>query len=594
MSYPWRGRAALLLALGSLLGTGCARESEAPTTRPSVFIYLVDTLRPDHLGLYGYERGTSPRLDAFGRDAVVFENAYTTSAWTRPAAASLLTGLLPPDHRAVTKSARIPSEVKLVGEYLRPLGYESAAFSGNFMVLEEWGFDQGFDHFADLTQEATKPRGEEVVDRALEHLETMGDGPVLVYVHTVDPHGPYRPSPPFDARFGAAGTGKVLLPRNIDRTVAEDDLRATVDAYDGEIAYTDQQFGRFLDYLRSSGRYEDSLVVFVSDHGEEFLEHGEGGHARTLYEELVRVPMIVKFPNRMHAGQRIRERVSLVDVLPTILAANDVARPQGLAGVDLAGVPDGDVAALDRRPLFFDLDVYRSDGSIRVLDGVLQGPWKLIRYTYPEVSTELFDLSRDPSESRDRAGELGEEVERLGRLIQGTRPAGPSGVVMLFLGAAKRDARVFEGEARTEGTFVGLQLGELEEEDAVWLDPSGQVLRWRVVCRERNRADVDELSFRLFPPDASFEIESLRDEGGAAAHLYLGQERVRAQEPRSFREDSPELRIDRVAFARWKAAARERPPPAGGYLFSVPALDLEEEEIDEETLERLRALGYVR
>jgi len=597
-----RTRAAAPLAaaclLPTLLAAGCGPGSGAGGAPPSVFIYLVDTLRPDHLGPYGYDRGTTPALDAFARDAVVFENAYTPAAWTRPATASLLTGLLPPDHGAVTKLARIPAEVELAGEYLRPLGYETAAFVANVNVIEKWGFDQGFDHFVDVNKGPGKPRAEELLDLALEHLERLGDGPVLFYVHALDPHGPYRPPAPFD-ELGRAGRGKVVHPRDLDGTVGERDLRATVDAYDGEIAYTDQQFGRFLQHLRDSGRYDDALVVFVSDHGEEFLEHGEGGHAHTLYEELVRVPLIVKFPRGQHAGRRVAGRASLIDVLPTVLAASGAARPEALPGTDLARAAAGD-SSLDGRPLFFDLDVYRSDGTVRILDGVLDGPLKLIRHTAPDVSAELFELERDPDEQRNLAGELPGEVERLGRLVEATRPADRAGIVVILQGDGRAEARVFEGELRTDGTFGGLETRGLEEEDRVWLEPGDQVLRWRVVSRSHKkgnavqlRTDADEFSFQLLPGDAGFTAQTCREGQGDPVPLFLGPARKPAGPARSFRPDSPEIAVEASAFGRWRAEAREGALPSGAYLLAVQR-KVEEAEFDEEDLERLRALGYVR
>ena len=170
--------ASLAHALAALLvvSAGCRSASVTPT-RPNVVVYLVDTLRPDHLGVYGYERDTSPALDAFARDAVVFDQAYSPSAWTRPACASLLTGLNPQKHRAITRDDTLGAEVELLSEYLQALDYRTAGVVSNPNVIALWGFDQGFDWFEDVPAATHHARADAVNEAVFRRLRALGSGP---------------------------------------------------------------------------------------------------------------------------------------------------------------------------------------------------------------------------------------------------------------------------------------------------------------------------------------------------------------------------------------------------------------------------------
>jgi arylsulfatase A-like enzyme len=237
------------LATALLLAGGCSPQP------PNVVIYLVDTLRQDHLGLYGYECDTSPRLGEFAKDAVVYRAAYSPTSWTKPAVTSLLSGRYPSAHGAVKRDSTLDADVQLVGEYLREAGYQTAAFVTNPNVLPVWGFERGFDRFYDIESVARSARADRVNEVVFEHLAQDPREPFLLYVHTRDPHKPYAPPVPYARMWAGEGDARVA-------------------AYDGEIRFNDHHFGRLLDHLEAAGLYRDALIVFTSDHGEELGERG--------------------------------------------------------------------------------------------------------------------------------------------------------------------------------------------------------------------------------------------------------------------------------------------------------------------------------
>lgn len=179
-----------------------------PVVKHNVVIYLVDTLRADHLGVYGYERETSPRLDAFAKDAVVFERAYAPSSWTKPSTASLLTGLHPRRHGGITRDNKLADRIELLSEHLDALGYHTVAFMTNPNTVAMWGFDQGFDVFYDIHNPDHQPKAEDVANKVFEHMDAHADQPFFYYIHTLDPHDPYSGAGRLTPAVGRARCGK--------------------------------------------------------------------------------------------------------------------------------------------------------------------------------------------------------------------------------------------------------------------------------------------------------------------------------------------------------------------------------------------------
>lgn len=401
-------------------------ESVAPATavpaaaarRPNLLVYVVDTLRADHLGCYGYPRPTSPELDRFARGAALYREARAQSSWTRPAMATLLTGLLPATHQAEDVRDRLSDRFDTLAERLGRAGYRTAMFTANANAAGQFGFRQGFDQFAYL-EERRRARGvhaqsEEVnravfawLSRVLEERRTQPERPFFLVVHTTDPHDPYTPRSPYRERFAAQvedrSIGSLASLRRIgDLPVAEAPARAVAlrALYDAEIASNDAAFGALLARLDSTGLAADTVVVFTSDHGEEFFEHGGWLHGRTLYEEQLRVPLVVRVPGG--AGRALPGPAEQIDLAPTLLELAGLPADDGLPGRSLLAEISGGGGAADRdaRTAFATLDRRGVRGAAAV-----RAQWKLL---FREQSGkallrppfELYALSSDPGERR--------------------------------------------------------------------------------------------------------------------------------------------------------------------------------------------------
>jgi arylsulfatase len=337
---------ARLLAL-ALLAAGCGsgEEEELPEPRAGrrdVLLVVVDTLRADHLGCYGYGRPTSPVIDRLASEGALFERVVSASAFTGPAVASIHTGRYPRCHSfgVANGSFLLAPEEETVAERFRAAGYRTGAVVCNPVLPRRLGFDQGFETYDHRMQQREKVRNapERVAapatDAAIAWLEGLAaDEPFFLWVHYMDPHGPYTPPPELEAAFApeepgpaippppakGANNGKGFVPW-YQAVREEHHLFEYVGRYDGEIAYMDRELGRLFDALRAMGRYEDTLIVLTSDHGEAL---GEGGyyfcHGQHPTPDQSFVPMIVKHP-LAPAGARVGSAAGHVDVYRTLTA----------------------------------------------------------------------------------------------------------------------------------------------------------------------------------------------------------------------------------------------------------------------------------
>jgi arylsulfatase A-like enzyme len=400
-------------------------------------LVVVDTLRADHLGLYGAARDRTPELDRWGARGAVFERAFAPSSWTLPSVASLLTGLYPQAHGAGRyavparpgRAARrantgLGAGVPTLAELLAQRGYRTGGFVTNTFLRDAFGFARGFAHFDAASHRGAAARpAAAMVDAGLAWLDAQGEAPFLLFLHLMDPHLPYAPAPPARGRFAADdAAGRLRVP--IPHRWAVRDARPPLDAaerafvaalYAEEVAYVDLQVGRLLDALAARGLFERALVVFAADHGEELWDHGDFEHGHSLYGELLRVPLVFWAPGL--APRRHAAPVSLVDVLPTLLDALSLPVPEGLDGVSLwptlargADPPAREIVA---------------HNTLRGHDrqALLAWPWKLVVDAEGGAS-ELYDLAADPGETRDlRAA----EPERAAQLLARLRERLPAG-----------------------------------------------------------------------------------------------------------------------------------------------------------------------
>lgn len=403
---------------------------EAPR-RPLVLIYLVDTLRADRVGVYGAERPLTPEIDAFAAEATLFERAVAQAPWTRPASASVLTGLTPLGHGVQTLDDRLTDEAVTLQEILQEAGYRTAAFSTNGHVTPRTGFGQGFEDFYFFTWNPPSSEVTEGVTQWLDEIEKEGeDRPLFLYVHTLDPHAPYQPPEDLRERFAPAvddpraGTHDYMV-----RTFGAkgEERRRMVSAlaplYDAEVAANDRSFGALLNVLRDRGLYDGALIVFVSDHGEELDEHGFLGHGNNLHGESLNVPLIVKWPGQA-TGARVAPRVQHVDLMPTILAHLGLESPAGmdLPGLDLALVRDAEPGSVPERSAVSHLD-YEERRAV----SVLRGDWKLIEPRSPRAGRHphLYRVTVDPAERRDLHEERPVRAGWLASLLRAVEQASP-------------------------------------------------------------------------------------------------------------------------------------------------------------------------
>jgi len=548
--------------------------SSARAANPLVVVYLVDALRADHTGPYGYSRKTTPALDAFARDAVVFEQAVTQAPWTKPAVASLMTSLPPTRHRVIRRFDGLSDRFVTLAELLAESGWATGAVVTNALVYaHQGGFDQGFDGFAGLHnrkgQRTRQVRAARVVDAALSWIDARRGRPTFLYVHTMDPHWPYRPPPPFDGMFAEA---QGWPPHEVE--TPEQERRRSIDQYDGEIAYGDQEFGRFLQQLRARELYDRALIVFLADHGEELFDHGGWGHGSTLYDELIRIPLLVKFPGGRYRGRRVGAQVQMIDLAPTILEATGGPVAPSFVGRPLQRVLDGDTRAI---PAFVSTQHWGV-----TLAGLRTEKDKYIRRFSPAAEEALFDLLQDPAERADRAGANSERVRALRAQTEAALPATSYRYTLRAFGNGS-----FSLAMRTTGRFEDVAASGLSAGETPRLDQDRQTLAVELPPRAGKPREV---SFRIRPMGATVRLEGTRS-GRPLRPKDVTYAVGRHPEGFPFVLPDPERENPLAEAERLFIPPSEE--SAGVRVWLVEPLDKTTHKIDEDTLDALRALGYV-
>ncbi len=366
------------------------------SARRRVLVWLSqDALRADHLSVYGYELPTSPRAEAWAAGAVVLEQASATASWTLPSLASQFTGRWPGSHGAVMN--KLATTDATLWQALAAAGFTVLGSSANEFVSDRHGLGGGFDL---LNSSERRARGQ--LRELLGHLGEWPGGDLALFVHLIDPHLPYDPPPAQRQRFDFGYRGRLTGDNHFHTRlpVGAEERRQLVALYDAEILAGDEEIGRFLDELRGRGLLESALIVYTSDHGEEFGEHGGFLHGRTLYQEALHVPLILAAPGL--APRRVTTPVSLVDLAPTVLDLLGLAPLPAAQGRSLRPLLEGRGAAPS--PVFSET-VLTADRS--QLLALRLGQWKYIarlprgaRSSSP-LEEQAYDLQADPGEQRD-------------------------------------------------------------------------------------------------------------------------------------------------------------------------------------------------
>jgi arylsulfatase A-like enzyme len=421
--------------------------------KSNVILVSIDTLRADHLGTYGYTRETSPALDSLAQDSAVFLNTFATSAWTLPSHASMLTSLFGFNHQIYYNDERIGPSLATLADVLRQDRFFCAAFTGGVYVGSRYGFSKGFDSFSERQGDfSVHDAAERAFQAVSEWIGQNQDKYFFLFVHTYQPHSPYDCPAPYNSVF--LGHDSNLQKVNIldylggregtFKPLSEEERQDFIGLYDGEIRYTDEWLIKpLLSRLKQLALYDRTMVIVTSDHGEEFFDHGGWEHGHTLYHELLRVPLIMKFPNSKFRGKRIETIVSQVDVMPTILEEMGIDdKDLGLDGRSLHPLLKGEsredrVFFADRRSHVTDTNtsqrVTLNDGRMKLILNKVFSPQELTFYLYPPPVTppvELYDLREDPAEKKNIADKNADLVRRLTAQMDGlfknARPRQPA------------------------------------------------------------------------------------------------------------------------------------------------------------------------
>lgn len=470
-------RVSLLALLGVVACSGSSGPSEPPSLpagdaeRPDVLLISVDTLRPDHLGAWGYERDTSPFLDTLAASGTRFANAWAPAPWTLPSHATMLSGQSPDHHGAIEGELTLPPALPLLQSTFQDAGYTTLGTVTTLFVSDRFGFDRGFSHYHDFGIDDEKknlsqtPDAEEAVDHVLQTLSTLPPGePVFSFLHLYDAHYPYAAPGEWEEKFDRKGNKDDIPYRNYQTHLRKQLSAAQMDhqvaQYDEEIAYVDHQLRRLVEAWRASGR--SLTVVLAADHGEEFGERGSWGHAHTLTPEQLHVPWLIDGPGVK--AQVVEERVGLEDLSSTVAGLAGLSHPGD--GVDRsAQVREGAAVPTQHTP-----GDYAETSRFRTLKLRWHSPpWDLY-WDLPSDTLEACDLSKDatcefleapPEEVATRL-----KAELLARV--GTPWTAKRGVVMQSSGVFVVDGKRFKKQVAV---------------------PAGQ-------------------GFALLPPDASFTVKA--------------------------------------------------------------------------------------
>ena len=383
---------------------------------PNVLLISVDTLRADHLQVYGYSRKTSPQMDRLARQGVLFERAISQSSWTLPSHASMFSGLYPAQHGCVFQlTDKLGVSNHTFAERLLNEGYRTMAVTSVVYLSPTYGLDQGFERFVLMDGEIA----ENVVDKALSLLKKREDRPFFLFVHLFDPHEPYTPPLRYSNYFAnsphkaslSTEKKKYIFDGEVVR-ISDKGMADFIDSYDGEIRYVDDQLARVFSYLRAQGILDSTIVILTSDHGESFGEHNLWGHHSSLYNEQIHVPLILRYPLELKGPQRIAPPVDAsVRIMPTVLEMVGITDRHLIAGSLLPMIEAQGTGKVNTA--YSELHI-----SEDYLWSVVQPDWKLVATQHGNKDTrpkrvQLFDPVDDWRDDRDVADFHPDVVQQL-------------------------------------------------------------------------------------------------------------------------------------------------------------------------------------
>ncbi len=415
-----------------------------------VFLILADTLRADHLGTYGHKGKVSRNLTAFSEDCAVFDNCFSTTSWTLPAHISLFTGRNIDNHGVYSKHFRLSEEIPVLTESISKNRY-ALSFNEGAFVQYKYGFFRGFDTYSSKVWRASV-FSKRMFENIVRLLKRKGFENIFSFLHTYQVHSPFRLHPGLEHSDSAEtenATFSFSFPYKLAgherkftyRPRTEKQKKGIVASYDAELEFFDHWFGNFISSLKEMGIYKRSLIVFLSDHGEEFFDHKTWGHGNNLYNETIHIPLLIKFPENIHKGKRISQNCSITDVMPTILDFLNIDHEFEIDGISLLPVienPDNFENNRDIRSLLIHTGSKEKLAQVPQMISIISGKYKLIynfrysddmnrfytEYPLPEYREyELYDLESDFTERNDLSEDPGmesifEELKKKIKLIK--------------------------------------------------------------------------------------------------------------------------------------------------------------------------------
>jgi arylsulfatase A-like enzyme len=367
---------------------------------PNIIVISIDTLRADHLGSYGYERDTSPNIDKLAEKGILFENAYAQGSWTYPSMASMHTSLYPTQIGVQNLDTKIHDSFMTLAEYMKNNFYDTHAVISNIVVSKPLGFSQGFDTFnEDSIQEYDKTTSHLVTDQAIEYVNEMKGEKFFLWLHYMDPHFRYVHYPKYNYSKDYNGSLNQKMSNKylniVKNSLDDSDIQYIKDLYDEEISYTDSSIGQLLDAVDKLGLMDNTVIILTADHGEEFMERARFGHGRTLYQELIHIPLIIYVPgNKDIGGKRVRSSVELKSIGRTVLDLSGIVNTQFRGQNLLIAAEDENNGsyAYSQRP--------GGEGEDPLSEAIISDNWKLIN-NLRDGEYELYDLENDPNEKKD-------------------------------------------------------------------------------------------------------------------------------------------------------------------------------------------------
>lgn len=418
MNFSHRKKAIVLsLLLFIILLVLFIRYSTNPeNTPPNVILVSIDTLRADHLGCYNYPKNTTPNIDSFTDDCIVFTKCFAQCSSTLSSHSSMLTSLIPSHHGAsFYRKDPLPKKIVTMAERLKKNGYKTASFNDGGQIDPKFGLNQGFNTYKSNKNKYDRYSFLNIVKQGIMWLEKNSNEKFFLFLHTYETHSPFTPKESYLKLMEIDYAGD--LPKNTTKSIirrinsgkleiTEADRLHILNTYDAEIRSVDDSFQYFLDYLKRMKLYDNSIIIFTSDHGEEFNEHGiMATHSHTLFNELLYVPLIIKLGRSEYSSTKIHEMVRSVDILPTVLDILNLDSRSQMDGVSL-------LPMIKKSPKKYELFAISERDMKETLKpecwSIIEGRWKLYNST-------LYDLETDPFETIDVSDENMEIKARLRR-----------------------------------------------------------------------------------------------------------------------------------------------------------------------------------